>query len=149
MIFYFSGTGNSLTIARQLAKFTTDALLVDMAQPWQSSQTIEAETIGFVFPVYAWGLPLIVEDFIHKLPPFPPHVHYVYALLTCGDDMAYTTTFYRKPFPRTDGDLMHAIPSKCATRMFVFLASTRIATRWYKRKIGNGKNNCHRLYKRY
>lgn len=96
MIFYFSGTGNSLTIARQLAKFTTDTLLVDMAQPWQSSQTIEAETIGFVFPVYAWGLPLIVEDFIHKLPPFPPHVHYVYALLTCGDDMAYTDHILQK-----------------------------------------------------
>lgn len=76
MIFYFSGTGNSLAVARELAKRLNEPL-VEMA----SSHTVppyvfpdaQAGVVGFVFPVYAWGMPHVVEDFLkHYFRLFMP-----------------------------------------------------------------------------
>ena len=70
MIFYFSGTGNSKWIANQLSKkqqedlfFIPDAWKNDT---WEFSLQ-EDEKIGFVFPVYSWAPPVIVQEFIRKL----------------------------------------------------------------------------------
>ena len=70
MIFYFSGTGNSKWIANQLSKeqqedlfFIPDAWKNDT---WEFSLR-EDEKIGFVFPVYSWAPPVIVQEFIRKL----------------------------------------------------------------------------------
>ncbi len=57
MIFYFSGTGNSAWVARQLAKGQNEELLsiameIDRNKAYKLK---EGEKVGFVFPVYAWG----------------------------------------------------------------------------------------------
>lgn len=96
MIFYFSGTGNSLSVAKEVARLTGDKMLTDMAEADASAQKTNAEVIGFVFPVYAWGLPLVVKHFISKLPTSLPKDCFVYAILTCGDDMAYTDRILQK-----------------------------------------------------
>ena len=81
MIYYFSGTGNSLYVARHLA----DALgekLCPMVFPASTND----EIVGLVFPVYAWGIPNVVETFVRK------HLgscSYLYVVMTCGDDMGY------------------------------------------------------------
>lgn len=67
IVFWFSGTGNSLAIARDLAAALGDAELVPMAKVI-GGQIPTAERVGFVFPVYGFGLPGIVADFLRKLP---------------------------------------------------------------------------------
>lgn len=64
MIFYFSGTGNSLWIAHELSKYQ-DEPLISIGDEMQNSDNafeytlLEGEKVGFVFPVYSWlRLPL-------------------------------------------------------------------------------------------
>jgi ferredoxin len=66
-IYYFSGTGNSLKVARDLADELKDAELISIAKTGGSVPNPEYEKIGIVFPVYMWGVPLIVSDFLKKL----------------------------------------------------------------------------------
>ncbi len=67
-IFYFSGTGNSLTIARDLASELDRAEVLSIA--WlagEDSVTVSSDAVGIVYPVYALGVPLIVKKFMAKL----------------------------------------------------------------------------------
>lgn len=87
MIYYFSGTGNSKWIAQQLAKRTGDEAqnLADLLK--DGSVSVFAgmdQTIGIVFPVYAWGAPLIVERFCQSITLAPGA--YAYAVCSCGDE---------------------------------------------------------------
>ncbi|MFO8191368.1 MAG: EFR1 family ferrodoxin [Bacillota bacterium] len=65
-IYWFSGTGNSLAIARELAG-KIGAELKPLA-PLITAKTINstAEAIGLVFPVYDFKAPAIIEDFFTK-----------------------------------------------------------------------------------
>lgn len=69
MIFYFSGTGNSLHIARMLAKQLNDKV-ISIPECISSGnfefKSKDSERIGIVTPVYFYGLPSIVEDFLDK-----------------------------------------------------------------------------------
>ncbi len=71
-IYYFSGTGNSLAVskdvARELDSRSNETEILSIAK--LSSQKlikVDADTIGIVFPVYCYDLPPIVEEFIKKL----------------------------------------------------------------------------------
>lgn len=67
-IYYFTGTGNSLKIAKDIATGLGDANVIPIAKAVNdNSFNITADTIGIVFPVYIWGLPLIVAEFASKL----------------------------------------------------------------------------------
>jgi len=67
-IYYFSATGNSLTIARQIAKRLGDCKVISMAsQPTGEPVGGPGESIGFVFPVFYIGLPRLVRYFAQKL----------------------------------------------------------------------------------
>jgi ferredoxin len=68
IIFYFSSTGNSLQITRQIAKELKDCAIKSMAAPPPGEPVGgPGETIGFVFPVYFLGLPRLVRSFVEKL----------------------------------------------------------------------------------
>ena len=99
-IYYFSGTGSSLRVARQLASaMGTD--LVPMAEavaqgPAPKRPAVaERQCVGLVFPVYAWGLPLVVKRCLRLLPP-PDASAYVWAVMTCGDDVGRTDRELRR-----------------------------------------------------
>lgn len=81
-IFYFSATGNSLNIARNVAAELGETELVSIARLLESG-SIEtlSERIGFIFPVFAWGVPRIVVDFINKVNL--KNKKYIFALATC------------------------------------------------------------------
>lgn len=65
IIYHFSGTGNSLSIAKKIAE-KLDAKLLSVAA--QKDKPLEqAEITGIVFPVYCWGLPSIVANFSKQL----------------------------------------------------------------------------------
>lgn len=89
MIFYFSGTGNSYCVAKQVAESTNDRM-VNVAEAWQNKQfsyaIAEGEKIGFIYPIHAWAPPTLMLRFIKKLQMTNTYDAYVYSLLTCGDD---------------------------------------------------------------
>lgn len=105
MIFYFSGTGNTRWVARQLAEALGEQL-VSIADALQSGQhvfTLDAhERIGFCFPTHGWQPPRIVRDFIRLLDIRPSASaeelgsHYCWALTTCGDDTGDTMTILNR-----------------------------------------------------
>ncbi|MFC1703786.1 EFR1 family ferrodoxin [Candidatus Omnitrophota bacterium] len=67
-LFYFSATGNSLRIARDLAVELGDAQVIAIPKAITEQEIIvDADRIGIVYPVYAWGMPSIVTRFIEKL----------------------------------------------------------------------------------
>lgn len=85
MIYYFSGTGNSKWVAEQLA-LKTDDTAVNMME-CSVAPSINKQTIGIVFPVYAWGPPEPVIEFIKKLEG---KAEFTYGVCTCGADAGKT-----------------------------------------------------------
>lgn len=84
MIFYFTGTGNSLYAAARLSHGTADRV-VSIAECMQKEEFAfpePCERAGFVFPVYWYGIPAIVERFLDRLTL--GGCDYAYAVITCG-----------------------------------------------------------------
>ena len=67
VIYYFSGTGNSLTIARDIAYALRGEVLSIATFKGDNRIPTDVDTVGIVYPVYAFGIPGIVERFIAKL----------------------------------------------------------------------------------
>jgi len=67
-IYYFSGTGNSLFIAKELQKRIPGSNLIPIASLMNKKvvQT-KGKTVGFVFPVHALTIPIAVKKFIRKV----------------------------------------------------------------------------------
>ncbi|HEX3037589.1 MAG TPA: EFR1 family ferrodoxin [Oscillospiraceae bacterium] len=80
-IFYFSGTGNSLQVAKDIAKAIGDCEVIKLAN-YDTSNELIAERVGMVFPIYFWGLPLIVERFLKQIKI--PNDTYTFAIGTYG-----------------------------------------------------------------
>ena len=98
MIFYFTGTGNSLYAAQKLLE--DGERLVNIGATVKSREfTYELklnERVGFVCPVYFGGLPNIVSWFIRKLELTGSTPAYVYAVLTCGGNAMDADHMIRK-----------------------------------------------------
>ena len=71
MIFYFSATGNSKYVADRIAAATGDQTIsiTDCRKGDDFSFDEADKTVGIVSPTYAWGLPIIVQEFLRKLTP--------------------------------------------------------------------------------
>jgi len=67
-IYYFSGTGNSLHVAKELQKRIPETNLIPIVRLLNKDATkTNAEIVGFVFPIYYVSIPLPVKEFIKKL----------------------------------------------------------------------------------
>ena len=78
MIFYFTGTGNSLYVAKQLEQHP-----ISIAQAIHEKElSFEDETIGIVAPIYGHEMPGIVKDFIKRSSL---KTDYLYLVLTYGN----------------------------------------------------------------
>jgi flavodoxin len=82
VLYYFSGTGNSLVVAQDLAKELGDTSVIPIARAMNDGGAAPADKVGLVFPVYMWGLPLIVASFIGKMK-IDPQAYY-FAVTTYG-----------------------------------------------------------------
>ena len=99
MIFYFSGTGNSRWIARQLSKEQNEDLVFipDALRDGTLEFCLrEDEKVGFVFPVYSWAPPEIVLRFIRQLSLKGYQQHYLFFVCSCGDDTGLTQQVFAK-----------------------------------------------------
>ena len=87
MIFCFSGTGNSLHIANKIAAATDDNII--MITESEKRRHVEYhldndEKVGFLFPIYWWGMPLLVEEFVREMKINDYKGQYIYAVCTYG-----------------------------------------------------------------
>ena len=98
MVFYFTGTGNSLYVAQKIADGLNDKILSmsDCLNNGRLSFTlVENDRIGFVFPTYFRGIPTIVLDFLKKLDIQNYNNHYyVYAVCSGGGKCGNTLHFF-------------------------------------------------------
>lgn len=86
MIFYFSGTGNSEWVAKELGKQLNDEVIsiVEATRKGPTGYFFgENTTLGLVFPVYAWTPPQVVMDFIRDIKCKGA---YTYAVCTCAEE---------------------------------------------------------------
>jgi ferredoxin/flavodoxin len=101
MIFYFSATGNSKYVAESIAKSTNDNIIsiVSCIKEQNFNFKISGkENIGFITPVYFWGLPVIVLEFIERLVIEIHGEHYVYSIITCGTTTGFASNQLAKIF---------------------------------------------------
>jgi len=81
-IYYFSGTGNSFAVARDLATRLDGKLTPIISLIKEDSIDTDATVIGFVFPLYDFKAPKIVNDFVKKVRNLDSK--YVFAVSTYG-----------------------------------------------------------------
>lgn len=87
MIFYFSGTGNSQYVAKVLGAATKEAVVNitrDEMEKELEYNLKEGENLGFVFPIYWWGMPVLVEEFVRKMKVKLGVDNYIYGVSTYG-----------------------------------------------------------------
>lgn len=87
MIFCFTGTGNSLHVADRIAEQIHDRIVMMTEAELQQKKEYrigDHERIGFVFPIYWWGMPKEVERFINNCKITVEKPTYVYAVCTYG-----------------------------------------------------------------
>lgn len=77
VVFYFTGTGNSLYVAKML-----DENIISIPQIVNSENLdFSADKIGIVCPIYGHEMPKMVKDFLYKATF---HTDYLYVVLTYG-----------------------------------------------------------------
>jgi ferredoxin len=84
IIYYFSGTGNSLAAAKKIAEILGDCTLEPIARHAGDRGDIvpPADRVGIVCPVYFTGLPVMVDAFARRLDL--SRLQYTFALVTYG-----------------------------------------------------------------
>ena len=84
VIYYFTGSGNSLATARKICGHLGDCELVSIASLATTSEEIRptSDRVGIVCPVYYLGLPSIVTEFVNRLDL--SRTGYCFAVLTMG-----------------------------------------------------------------
>jgi ferredoxin len=93
MVFYFTGTGNSLFIAKRIAGKSKEKLVSISAELKKSNSTFtleDGEDIGFVYPVHGFAPPSAVMAFASKLSLKNFNGNYIYSVFNCGGTWEYT-----------------------------------------------------------
>lgn len=101
MIFCFSGNGNTRCIAERLSQALGNQV-INLRGKWLTDTDAcqvcipDGEDVIWMFPVYSWGVPPAVRDFIMKidLKAAPDTLHHMVA--TMGDDSGLTDKMWRK-----------------------------------------------------
>ncbi len=81
-LFYFSATGNSLAVAKDIAAKLPDVQILSIPKVINQSIDCNADNLGIIFPVYYLGMPRIVVDFINRMEP--DRANYIFAICTYG-----------------------------------------------------------------
>ncbi len=90
----YSSTGNSMSVAKSIARGLGDASVVLVPRDGAAQGAHDAGRVGIVFPVIGWGLPRTVVEFVRALDVKPGQ--YVFAVATCGGTAGTTLLQLRK-----------------------------------------------------
>ena len=94
-VYFFTGTGNSLKIAKDIANSLPECEIVAIHKDTDVTVPAGYDRIGFVFPVYFFGLPDLVVNFIRKVQLSQENAKYFFAIATPGG-------FSGKPIAQVD-----------------------------------------------
>ncbi len=87
MILYFTGTGNSYYAAKRISEEINEEL-VSISSLMEKGQLIlelsKDEILGVIFPVYFYGVPSIVQEFMEKMEIKGCNDNYIFSVITCG-----------------------------------------------------------------
>lgn len=95
MIYYFSGSGNSRYAAQ-----TIGSLLGECVERAGSASIVPATSVGFILPVYAWGIPPHVLKWIERTGQSMQNPEYIWAILTYGDEAGMAHHMLRRSLLR-------------------------------------------------
>ncbi|MBR1369919.1 hypothetical protein RJ53_10695 [Methanocalculus chunghsingensis] len=86
IIYSFTGTGNTLAVARQLGDALGDTTIIPITRVTGNGplphDAEPADAIGIAFPVYYMDMPRIVVEFVHRLRLNGNP--YIFGIATCG-----------------------------------------------------------------
>lgn len=68
VLYFYTGTGNSLWVARLLAQELKEVALVPIVADSDRPEQAEVDCIGLVFTVHMWGPPARIVNFVRRLP---------------------------------------------------------------------------------
>ena len=85
VIYYFTGTGNTLAIARALAAELGDTKLIPLRRAISPRGiSVDADVVGIAFPVYFMDMPSLVRQFVQQIR-FSSGNPYIFGIATCGE----------------------------------------------------------------
>ena len=102
-IYYFSGTGNSLAVARDISGKANGKLISIPAVMDKESIKTDAGVIGMVFPVYHGDIPFIIRRFVTKMNSLDKK--YIFGVCTYGDSPCLAIKYLDKMIKSRGGKL--------------------------------------------
>jgi ferredoxin len=93
-IYYYTGTGNSLWVARMIARGLENVTLASLSEWEGGAEGVDSEVLGLVFPVHIWGVPHRVVRFARALKGL--HPTYVFAVAVNGGQVSATLVQLRR-----------------------------------------------------
>lgn len=86
VIYYFTGTGNSMRAARVIAEKLGDTQLISMRCHPKDVPATDCDVVGFIYPVYHWTMPAHAVRFVEELEINPDAYVFVVAMpsFVCG-----------------------------------------------------------------
>ena len=99
MLYYFSATGNTKAVAEFLSRYSGEQLF-QITNDVVLNHDLKFETLGFAFPIHAWGPSSFVENFIKGLLSKGISTDYFYIVMTCGDDIGYADKVLERLFAK-------------------------------------------------
>ncbi len=132
-IFYFSGTGNSFAVARDIAV----GLDAKLSPVLKMGKCVKADMIGFVFPVYDFMAPRIVSELIRKTQLDPG---YIFAVATYGIRPLNTLKRFGQDIDAAGGRLSAGfavhMPHNALGHRFIQGEREKLLLGWEKRRAG-------------
>ena len=105
-IYFFSGTGNSLHVARELQKRIPGSNLIPVVRLLRRDEIkSNSDTVGFVFPSFCVTIPIPVHDFLKKADL--SSVQYIFAVCTRGGSPSQAFE-YMNAILKKQGKKLHA-----------------------------------------
>jgi flavodoxin/NAD-dependent dihydropyrimidine dehydrogenase PreA subunit len=127
-IYYFTGTGNSLAVARDIAGKLNGQLISIPSVMHKRSIKTDADIIGIVFPVhylFNGGIPFIIERFTKKLNNI--NKKYIFAVCTNGSGPGDTMKNLRKIIDSLGGKLSGGFAVKMPYNYILFNKLSEVA----------------------
>lgn len=103
MVLYFTGTGNSLSVAKKISE-ATDNKLIHMNKIEDFDFTKE-KVLGIVFPVYYYDAPIPVKEILAKLKLSKDT--YAFSIATCGGGSGTALHTVKKYVEKAGGKLSY------------------------------------------
>lgn len=121
VIYYYSATGNSRYAALTLGELLRTET-ADITAPETMAKGIEeGEAVGFVFPIYCWGVPPVVSRFIARMGKVIKKAGYVWGVCTCGDEAGIAMKMFSRMIKNQRGTEADASFSLIMPNTYVLL----------------------------